>query len=418
METKAVRLYGVDDLKLEEFELPEIGENEILIKIMTDSICMSTYKEVKQGADHIRVPDNIAEHPIIIGHEFAGKIMQVGDNWKDKYHVGKKCIVYPSISGEMAAPGYSFEYYGGDATYCIIPEIAIEEECVIELEADSYFGMSVIEPLSCVIGGYHTNLHSVEGSYVPSAGTKKNGNIIILGGCGAMGLGAVSYALAMQNKPRMLVVTDVSDERITRAQKLISEEFAKECGVDLYYVNTASMEDEKEELLRLTDNHGYDDVFVYAPIQSVAETGNAILAEDGCMNFFAGPTDHQFKAEINLYDSHYKRTKILGSSGCLKADYLEAAKLISEKKVNAAIMITHIGGLNACVETTKNLPKLKGSKKLIYTQIEMPLTAIEDFAELGKKDLLMKKLAESCERHNGLWNAEAERILLEHFDVR
>lgn len=233
-----------------------------------------------------------------------------------------------------------------------------------------------------------------------------------------MGLGAVSYALAMQNKPRMLVVTDVSDERITRAQKLISEEFAKECGVDLYYVNTASMEDEKEELLRLTDNHGYDDVFVYAPIQSVAETGNAILAKDGCMNFFAGPTDHQFKAEINLYDSHYKRTKILGSSGCLKADYLEAAQLISEKKVNAAIMITHIGGLNACVETTKNLPKLKGSKKLIYTQIEMPLTAIEDFAELGKKDLLMKKLAESCERHNGLWNAEAERILLEHFDVR
>ena len=48
MKTKAVRLYGVRDLRLEEFELPEIKEDEILVKVMSDSICMSTYKLVEQ----------------------------------------------------------------------------------------------------------------------------------------------------------------------------------------------------------------------------------------------------------------------------------------------------------------------------------------------------------------------------------
>ena len=49
MKTRAVRMYGLDDLRLEEFELPEIKDDEILVKVMSDSICMSTYKLVKQG---------------------------------------------------------------------------------------------------------------------------------------------------------------------------------------------------------------------------------------------------------------------------------------------------------------------------------------------------------------------------------
>ena len=44
MKTKAVRLYGANDLRTEEFELPEIKDDEILVKIVSDSICMSTYK--------------------------------------------------------------------------------------------------------------------------------------------------------------------------------------------------------------------------------------------------------------------------------------------------------------------------------------------------------------------------------------
>ena len=69
--TKAVRLYGKKDLRLEEFELPKIKEDEILAKVVSDSICMSSYKAATQGTDHKRVPNDVAENPIIIGHEFS-----------------------------------------------------------------------------------------------------------------------------------------------------------------------------------------------------------------------------------------------------------------------------------------------------------------------------------------------------------
>ena len=44
MKVKAVRLHAANDLRLDTFELPEIKDNEILVKVVSDSICMSTYK--------------------------------------------------------------------------------------------------------------------------------------------------------------------------------------------------------------------------------------------------------------------------------------------------------------------------------------------------------------------------------------
>ena len=84
MKTRAVRLYGVDDLRLEEFELPEVGEDEVLVRVVSDSLCMSTYKEAKQGAAHIRVPEDIAENPVIVGHEFAGDFVKFGAKLRDR----------------------------------------------------------------------------------------------------------------------------------------------------------------------------------------------------------------------------------------------------------------------------------------------------------------------------------------------
>lgn len=80
--------------------------------------------------------------------------------------------------------------------------------------------------------------------------------------------------------------------------------------------------------------------------------------------------------------------------------------------LNPAAMITHIGGLDCVAETTANLPKIPGGKKLIYTQINLPLTAIADFAQLSTTDPLFAELDRLVEANRGLWCAEAERVLL------
>ena len=414
MKTKAVRMYGTRDLRLEEFELPEIKDDEILVKIMSDSICMSTYKLVEQGKKHKRAPQNIETNPIIIGHEFAGVIVKVGAKWQNQFKPGQRFAQQPALNykGSLASPGYSYEYFGGACTYCIIPHEVMELGCLMNYDGDSFFEASLGEPMSCIIGGYHANYHTNKKNYEHTMGTKEGGNILIMGGCGPMGLGAVSYGIQFENRPKRIVVTDISDDRIARAKKMITPEQAAANGVELIYANTATMDDEYEGLMALTEGHGYDDVFVYVPNKQVAELGDRLLAFDGCMNFFAGPTDNQFKAEINLYNSHYTSTHILGTTGGNNDDLIEANKLAAAGKIEPAVMVTHVGGINSIIDTTLNLPKIPGGKKLTYTQFDMPLTAIEDFGKLGETDPLFAKLDEITKRHNGLWSPEAEKYLL------
>ena len=105
MLTTALRLYGKNDLRLESFALPEIQNDEILIKIISDSICMSTYKAAMQGAGHKRVPNNVAENPVIVGHEFSAEIVEVGEKWKAQYRTGERISLQPALKGTYDAAG-------------------------------------------------------------------------------------------------------------------------------------------------------------------------------------------------------------------------------------------------------------------------------------------------------------------------
>lgn len=419
MKTKGVRLYGANDLRLEEFELPEIKDDEILVRVMSDSICMSTYKLLIQGKEHKRCPQNVATNPILIGHEFAGDIVKVGKKWQNEFKPGEKFAQQPALNyqGKLDSPGYSYEFFGGACTYCVIPHEVMELGCLLHYDGDSYFEASLGEPVSCIIGGYYGNYHTNKINHDLSVGIKEGGSVLIMGGCGPMGMGAVEYPLALAKKPARIVVTDVSNDRIARARQLIPESLAAKQGVTLTYVNPTELADEYEGLMALSDGKGYDDVFVYAPIRSLAEMGDRLLGFDGCMNFFAGPSDNQFQSLINLYNCHYTSTHILGTTGGNTDDLKEALRLSSEGKIRPAVMVTHIGGIDSIADTTANLPNIPGGKKLAYTQFNMPLTAIDDFRSLGQADPLFKKLADSCDAHDGLWNSEAEKLLFEHFGV-
>ena len=416
MKTKAVRMYGKEDLRLEVFDLPEMKDDEILAKIVSDSICMSSFKAAEQGAAHKRVPDDVAQHPVIIGHEFCGEIVEVGRKWADEFKAGEKFSIQPAINykGSLAAPGYSYQYIGGDATYIIIPNEVMEQKCLLPYQGEAFFYGSVAEPMSCIVGGFHAFYHTTNGVYTHKMGIVEGGNMAILAGVGPMGLGAIDYAIHGPRKPKLLVVTDIDDARLARAEQLYTADDAAKNGVKLVFLNTGKG-DAVAELLKLTDGKGYDDVLCMAPVKPVVEQGDQILGRDGCLNFFAGPIDPKFSASFNFYNVHYASTHIVGTSGGNTDDMRESLKLMEEGKINPAAMITHVGGIDAVVDTTLHLPQIKGGKKLIYTGIEMPLTAIADFAELGKLDPFFAELDAVCKKHNNLWNAEAEEMLLKHF---
>jgi threonine dehydrogenase-like Zn-dependent dehydrogenase len=233
----------------------------------------------------------------------------------------------------------------------------------------------------------------------------------LLGAAGPMGIAAIDYIVHADRKPSLLVVTDIDQSRLDYTAGLITTEEALKNGIDLRYVNTG--EKDTEYLRSLTgEQQGYDDVVVFAPVRPVVEQGDALLAFDGCLNFFAGPSDPDFKAEINFYRQHYNFNHFVATSGGNTDDIRRSIEMMVQGKLSPQYLVTHVGGLDSVMYATCRLPNLPGAKKLIYTHISMPLTAISDFREKGKEDPLFAALAEICGRHNGLWSAEAEKYLL------
>lgn len=407
MRTKAVRLYGKKELRLEEFELPKIKDDEILASVVTDSICMSTWKLANQGQDHKKAPQDLIHNPIIVGHEFCGEILEVGSKWQDKYQAGERYVVQANLQlpDRPDCPGYSYAYTGGDATYIVLSKDVMEQDCLIPYKGETYFEGSLIEPLSCVIGAFEANYHLINGTYEHKMGIKEDGNLLIMGGTGPMGLLAIDYALHGPITPKKIVITDMSDEKLERAKKL----YPSQNGIEVTYINVNGLENQVD-VLKEAISGGFDDIFVMVPVAQVVSDASKLLNPDGCLNFFAGPQDKTFSSPINFYDIHYSFTHYVGTSGGNTEDMRKAVELIETKKVKVANVVTHILGLDAVAETTLCQPEIGGGKKLVYTHQSFGLLAL---AEMEKHDA---QLGIILEKTDGIWSKEAEAYVLKTFN--
>ena len=413
MKTKAVRLHGANDLRLEEFELPEINEREVLMRVVTDSLCTSTYKAVKQGAAHKRVPNDVAEKPIIVGHEMCGEIVKVGAAIADKWTVGQKVVIQPALKLETNYdPGYSYQYIGGSATYAVVPEVVLERDCLIPYEGDSYFKGSLAEAFGCIIRGYKGLYHTDYETYTRTDGAKKGGRVAILGGAGPMGIGTVELGHGYAGVSQ-IVVTDINADRIAFAEGKSSPEAAAKKGCELIYLNTSELSDPVAKLLEISDG-GFDDVFVMVPVPELFTMAEAICRFDGCINFFAGPAVHNMQGSLNLYRVHYDGIHVVGTAGSIPVDMVDVIKLLEKDAINAGALVSHILGMNAVIDTLYAMETPNGAKKVCYNELDIPLIAIADLPELGKTNPMYARLAEIVAANDGLWCAEAEKYLLEN----
>ncbi len=184
-------------------------------------------------------------------------------------------------------------------------------------------------------------------------------------------------------------------------------------GVKLVYLNTGKLDDPVAHMMELPGGKGYNDVFVYAPVKPVVEMGDKLLARDGCLNFFAGPTNPAFSAEFNFYNVHYGSTHIVGTSGGNTDDMREALRMMESGDINPAAMITHIGGMNTVVDTVLRLPEIKGAERSSSTPIRICRSLQSPTLPSSERnDPFYADLAEICSRHNELWCFEAEQYVL------
>jgi threonine dehydrogenase-like Zn-dependent dehydrogenase len=315
------------------------------------------------------------------------------------------------IDGAKVAPGYHFAEFGGNATYNIVPAKVVRSEYLLKFENMPFYKASLCEPYACLLYAFYSNFHTLGFERNNRMGILEGGKLAIMGGCGPMGLGSIELLFNMAVRPAMIVVTDVNQERIDYAKKVISEEYAAGKGIRLVYFNTSGP-DPARALNDVTGGTGFDDIYIMCPVQEVIEQADAVCGYDGCINFFSGPVDKALSSSINFFDVHYKRKHIIGSAGSGVEDMAEILKMSEDEGFRTEVMVTHVGGLNCGAALLRDFPDIPGGKKLIYSNIDMELTAIEDFGK--KEDPLFQKLHEICMRHNSLWSGEAEDYLLKH----
>ena len=109
---------------------------------------------------------------------------------------------------------------------------------------------------------------------------------------------------------------------------------------------------------------------------------------------------------------HYAATHVVGTSGGNTDDMIESLQMMEAGKLNPSTMVTHVGGLDAVIETTLNLPNIPGGKKLVYNNVSMPLVALDELKNMEGD--LYQGLAKLVEKANGLWSPEAERFMIEN----
>ena len=426
MNAKAWRLYGASDLRLEDVELESAGEDGVVVEIVANSVCVSDYKCVTLGPAHKRVPDDIAERPVMVGHEMVGVVREVGEKWKDRFHEGQRVGIQPTLNvpgHELdTVIGFSWHCVGGESTHVYLPSIVMEMGCLLPYDGDAFFKCSLAEPISCIVAGLRANYHNAQAAHEHIQGIVDGGAMLLMAGCGAMGLGCIDIVChSPERRPRRLVVTEVDDERLRRAARAFGLAYADGRadgtvnGVEVHFVDTSSVADPVAALKAYNQADGadgYDDIFVMAAVPALISQCSELLAYDGCLNFFAGPKDKNLTAAFNFYNVHYMMHHVAANSGSLVKDMVDSVDWIGRGVLHPEVMVTHVGGLDSVADTTLRLLEVPGGKRLVYTHVRLPMTAIADFAEKGRTDPLFAELDRICSANNGLWSKEAEDYLL------
>ncbi len=309
---KAVRLYEAGRLELAEVPIPVIGEKEILVKVRAASICGSDVRMWQNGTARAA-----ADHPLTIGHEFAGDIVKAGREVKG-YSVGDRVSVAPNIgcghcdacvSGnthlcrEMEALGVTMD--GGFAEYVRIPENAVVQGNVSKLGDDvSYEAAALLEPLSCVYSGQ------------AMLGIRPGDDVLVIG-LGPIGIMHIMTARLFG--AGKIFVNDLSKERLEQA-----------CAM---FGDVLPLAGDVMAGLRSYGKEGVDACIIAAPAPDAQAASPEYMNMNGRILFFGGLPDSKKIVPINTNLLHYKQLTIRGCTRQSLSSYRRCAKLVSDGRI-------------------------------------------------------------------------------------
>lgn len=337
---KVAMYYNNNDIRLEEMPKPEIGNDELLFKVMACGICGSDIMEWYR----------IKKAPLVLGHEAAGVIEEVGSNVK-KYREGDRVFVthhVPCNTCRHCLRGHHTAcdllhntnfYPGGFAEYVRIPAINADRGTFLLPDGMSFEEGTFIEPLGCVVRGQRL------------AGISPGDNVLVIGS-GIAGLLHIKLARALG--AGTITATDVDDSRL---------EAAKKFGADAV-IN--SRDDVLSKLKEANAGRLADKVIVCAGVLPAAKQALGCVDSGGKVLFFAVPKPGE-DLPVDMTSMWRNEVTLLTSYGAAPLDLQTSMELISSGSVKVKDMITHRLGL---AEIGKGFKLFAAGGKCIKVVIE------------------------------------------------
>lgn len=321
MKMKAAITKGIDQMVVEEIDIPKIDDNGVLVKVKSCAICGSDIRIFHHG-------NNRVTYPAIIGHEIAGEVVEVGKN-VTKFAVGDRIAIGADVPcGECAfceagignncqinyAMGYQFQ--GGFAEYLPLNRITVNYGPVHKLPDNMSFDQGAMaEPLGCV-------LNALELSPV------KLGDICVIIGAGPIGC-MMANVMKKMGAAKVILVQR-SPHRLEMAKKVVNADVFV-CSAD---------EDPIERVKAETNGLGADVIFTACPSPQAQKDALLMAKNRAYVNFFGGLPKDSENVTLNTNIIHYKELFITGAHGAMPIHHQKAIDLIASETIDVEPFMT------------------------------------------------------------------------------
>ncbi|MCM1119879.1 MAG: galactitol-1-phosphate 5-dehydrogenase [bacterium] len=276
---KAYVLHDINDLRYEDVAIPPLMDNDVLIEIHAAGVCGSDIPRIFQTGSYY--------YPLIVGHEFSGKVVDVG-RYADRSWMGKRVCIFPLIPCRKCIPcreGHyelcrEYSYLGSRRNGGFAEYVAVPQWNLLELpDIVTYGQAAIMEPMAVAV---HAMRHALLKSLIPSAKVA------------VCGLGAIGIWLTM-----FLKEADISNVFVV-GNKDIQHKAAIELGLpDKDFCDSRSMSPH-EWLMDRTDGQGVDVYFECVGKNETISEGIDSVAPGGVVQLVGNPVSNII-LEKNIY---------------------------------------------------------------------------------------------------------------------
>lgn len=333
---------GINKIKLKEIDIPDINQEEALLKVKACSICGTDRKIYKKGKKNIKDEQ-------ILGHEISGELVKVGKKIK-YYKEGMRVNIAPNLGCgycsicreglEQLCPDYDafgITMAGGFAEYLKIPAPALRRGNVSVLpKSIKYDEAALVEPTACCFNAYQS-LNVAQGESMLIFGAGVMGNLHLL--------------LNQQLGTGKIIMVDIDSERL---------EISKKFGADYAFLNNKNL---KNKIMEITNGRGVKNIIVAAPFAEIQKQALDIIAVGGKINFFAGLADDK-KIPINSNNLHYKQQFLTGTTGSTVKQFRQVNDILANTSLNLKQMITKTISLSELPEVMEDKSIFKNNMKI------------------------------------------------------